>query len=516
MPQLRISDTFFKNERERAYADWGLAVWRELFQNSIDQHATRIDVRLSEADDNVVKLIFADNGPGMSRDVLERVYFSVGESTKSDDPTMIGGMGRARILTCFAMKSYSIYSQDYMVIGCREQYEVGDHPWTAGCRLGIEVDGSSLDTLRGKFFQFVSESSLAATVTLNGERVPRNLYHQGRYIRDLTTNDGTEFARVWVNKSSDRHSVIVRVNGVSMFTASANCAAQVIVELEPALSRKVLTATRDSLHWRYQGALNRFLAELAVDTTTALRSRFGRHTTVVRGGGWKVVEPSVKLRAMPRVSTIAAAADTLAPAALSTQAPDEPAHPDDRYRAVNAPAVDQFDRWLAATFGDIYVFDETENEAVRKVISAYTPTSWTENHVNGRTYRKGGNYIRVLLMWNTAIRYALEAAVTTMGLPNVAYAVGFTFHDQNLADHRQQDGGHIFCINPVDGDGKLKYSITNRRDLKRLMASAKHEVTHIAHSWHDENFCSARESIDAEFDEAECLRRMKEALKGLT
>ena len=62
--------------------------------------------------------MFHDDGPGMTREVLDNVYFAVGATTKSG-PTQIGGMGRARILTCFAIPSYRIRSHKYEVVGER-------------------------------------------------------------------------------------------------------------------------------------------------------------------------------------------------------------------------------------------------------------------------------------------------------------------------------------------------------------------------------------------------------------
>src|ERR1044072_9573631 len=103
--RVRLADDFFKKEREQNYADWRLSVWRELFQNAIDQDATEVRIGLRQADDHV-ELTFADNGPGMTREVLENVYFAIGATTKIGG-NQIGGMGRARGLTCFAMKEYA-------------------------------------------------------------------------------------------------------------------------------------------------------------------------------------------------------------------------------------------------------------------------------------------------------------------------------------------------------------------------------------------------------------------------
>lgn len=520
MPQVRLSPSFFRKERDQNYTDWPLANWRELFQNAIDQDASQINITLRPGDDNCVLLTFADNGPGMSRQVLNDVYFSIGESTKDSDPTKIGGMGRARILTCFAMKSYRIYSQDYEVVGAGADYEVYDHAWTTGCKLVVEVDGSNIDTLRAALERFLFESRLAARVFLNGEAMPNRGLNAGRHVRDLQVQ-GRTFARVFVNKSAEVARVLVRVKGVSMFTTSTNAKAQIIVEINPEASRSVLTASRDGLRGYYREALDRFLNELAVDTNSALRSRLNRRTTVIRGGGMRAVSRPEAKALRPEQNPVKedervkqAAAFYEAPVSV-TEASDEPIDRANRQEEL-------FDSWMNRTFGDIYLFDEASDPAIRKAITAYVPSNWKMAYQAGRNgnpghhYRKGANIIRTLLMWTTAVRYALEVGLEPLGITSVRYGVGFVFPSDDIrADVRQLDGGYVFSLCPVDGRGRLDFSARDRTDLKRLMAYAKHEVTHLHVDWHGERYSTMREQIDVRFDEAECFRRMRAALASV-
>lgn len=539
---VHLTSKFFKNERQN-YSDWQLALWRELFQNAVDQDAQQITIGLTKGINGVVNLSFSDDGPGMSRDVLHNVYFALGESTKDQDPTKIGGMGRARLLTCFSMQSYRIYSQDYevasaqpMVDGTRPAASGSDcesypHAWTDGCKLVLEVDDTDLAALQIALNRFLYESRISAKLIVNGQRVFGQSLNAGRHIRDLETNGGI-FAKIWVNKSIKTKRVIVRVNGVSMFTTSTNADAQVVVELEPSVSRVVLTASRDGLHYRFQESLNRFLNELAVDTTSALRSRFGRRTTVTRGGGMRTVHAPRKAGTPTQPYSF-----INAPIATAFYEPSpkrvEPSHDGDTFiearhdldpfseealRAANpAFGEETFYEWMVRTFGDIYLFDETESPAIRKVLPAYNPSNWTLQikSSDGKTYRRGGNFMRVLLLWHTAINYAIEVSLGVLEKTEVPFAVGFVFpNDGKGADHREQDGGHVFSLCPIDANGKLKYKITDPRDLKTMMTLAKHEVTHIGVSWHGERFSSLREAIDVEFDNGECGRRMTHALKN--
>src|SRR5688500_16927376 len=78
------------------------AFWRELVQNSIDAGATRIDASLIweppegpplPLPQGTLRAQVADDGCGMSREVIERALLVLFRSTKEGDPTKIGKFG---------------------------------------------------------------------------------------------------------------------------------------------------------------------------------------------------------------------------------------------------------------------------------------------------------------------------------------------------------------------------------------------------------------------------------------
>jgi Histidine kinase-, DNA gyrase B-, and HSP90-like ATPase len=514
MPHVRIDDSFFKKERDQAYSDWETAVWRELFQNSIDQGCSSIKIGLeNENVDNFVRLTFTDNGPGMKRDVLENVYFAIGATTKTDS-NQIGGMGRARVLTCFSMKSYRILSDYYEVVGAGGEYVINDTGHNQGCSIIIDMEDTSVDVMKTKLVAFLAECRISTRIFFNGELLSVPTANFGKYIRSFNLPSGDEFAKVYVNKSSNCHRLIVRVNGVSMFSTRILAAAQVIVELDPSKSRQVLTANRDGFHWSYRPIMDAFIAELSINTKSALLPRFPRKKSVARGGGFKIVTNNRRddnmemakfgnslhkamVEKLP-ISNFLTKNNT--PAAVTFLENSEP------------KSIHGFLEWFDHNFGDIFIFEETENFSVHKVVNNYYPENWYPQEVNGKSFRKGGNIIKVLLMWKTAITYALEVGLPKMGQNMVSYSVGFVFSDTVAAQHRTEDDGHLFLLMPVKADGRLAYSVRAKDSLKSFMSMAKHEVTHVVHSWHNEDFCRLREDIDMLFDEAECFRRMKKAL----
>jgi hypothetical protein len=270
--------------------------------------------------------------------------------------------------------------------------------------------------------------------------------------------------------------------------------------------------------------LDKFTQEIAVNTNSALRPRYARRVNITRGGGlltmrkksanpWGDIRYSDKVSVTEKFDLVAALADKNVLDNFSKWA--ELTHHGDTHDEQKA-ASDDFGSWLVTNFGDIRIYDETENPLVHKVVPNYFPENWQSVYLNGKYFRKGGNIAKVLLMWKTAINYALEVGMSKMNKDDISYGVGFVFADDRLAEHRAlENGGHVFTVRPVDANGKLCFSVRTKQSLKKLMSYAKHEVTHVAVSYHNEEYMNMRESIDEVFDEAECYRRMKDALNAV-
>jgi hypothetical protein len=79
---------------------------------------------------------------------------------------------------------------------------------------------------------------------------------------------------VFVNKSKARYSVLVRVNGVQMFSRYTQAAWQIVIEIDPARSREILTSGRDGLTSRASRELDDFIGSIWVSPVSAVRSRY--------------------------------------------------------------------------------------------------------------------------------------------------------------------------------------------------------------------------------------------------
>ncbi len=105
----------------------------------------------------------------MSHDVLEDVYFRLGETTKGgsgeNGSASIGGFGRARLLTCFAQEAYTIRTQNVAAFGSGAEYHIDTtDAWHVGCEFVIDVH---LPTMNANPRPAVYESTWAFFAPLN-------------------------------------------------------------------------------------------------------------------------------------------------------------------------------------------------------------------------------------------------------------------------------------------------------------------------------------------------------------
>ena len=511
MPQICVPKEFFVKER-RMYSNWMFAFWREFFQNSVDAGARNIEICSSSEEDRSGQITFTDDGCGMSREVLERVYFRLGATSKNDGD-FVGGFGRARILTCFSMRNYQIRTLDNLVVGDGGEYNISPCEPFAGTEIKVEFEDEDYYQLMGELNQYLHLSQLPCSVVNNGVRFAD--WNHRRQATRVLERDNEEFATVYVNKSSKyKNLLIVRVSGAVMFYQYLNAPAQVIVEVNPRVSRKVLTANRDGFQSGYARILDAFTQELAVETTSALQPKFKRKTATIRGTGLFVSYAK-------RVEEVAGSAPAVASADESVGAKKtfgiseilghNPPTTPSSFEKVEIRTSERHGGSFLPRLPDIFIVDDTTNANIRKVIDQYHPENWVTLYRGNKTVNKGSTIYKVLMTWKIACQYAIDSMLAAYPKTNaISWGIGWVFSDTAEAMCKKIDAGHALLLNPVDADGDLKFLLRSQVSQKKLMAYAKHEVAHVLENYHNETFARILTSIDEHYDEREVYKAIRE------
>jgi len=517
MPSITVPAEFFKKERNTIYSGWRGAFWRELFQNSVDAGCDNINITM---DDNgsFIKVTFEDDGCGMSREVLDDVYFSLGKSSK-DASTSTGGFGRARILTCFSMEYYKLWSHDYMVTGKGAEYSVRKQRKSiVGCKLEIGVDESTENDMMVALSSYLKRSNLPCTVTINGEK-NKDSVNKGKFIRNLIV-DGTIFADVYADdNSSISNRINVRVNGTMMFDKYISNNSYVVVELDVNNSREILTASRDNLHGKYNAELDRFINELNVNTNSSTRPVRDKIKTLVEAGGMIISERlfgsnrhGTDAKSSDRISIDVHEINAIGNHSTERNIIDENVaafrKPDWGTEDVVEKDIDKF-----YPIPSVVTYIDSTNENTIKSAEKWKPVNW-EWYMDGGTVRweKGGKEFRVLQAWKICCEHAVECLLNSDKISGgVSWSIGWYFDDFGTqAASDEHEAGTFLLIRPTDDFGKTKFKTSDRASMKEMMAIAKHEVAHIKEGFHNESFSTAHTMIDILYDEWSVYKKITE------
>ena len=525
MPKLTLGPAFFRKELHSAYSFWGMAFWREMIQNSVDAAATLIDIAITPVEGtNNVLVRFTDDGCGMTRDILDNVFFKLGESTKASGGTSTGGFGRARIMTHFAQERYEIVTRDLHVKGVGEEFDYypPEH-YRGGTQMVIEVHpftswGSKID-MKAELVKYLSSCQLPCRVDIDGERHTDWTYRRAS-LKPLSLN-GEAFGTIHVNKSAIEKDAVegkllVRVNGTTMFTRDIKPKLQVILEIDPAKSRSVLQSSRDNLNYDYNRTLNAFVDELNTETKSALRKEEKESKTISGTGTFVAYQKDATAYLSNRGKKIAAE-HSIFPDKIEFVPAAKPIDGEDRLvefkgltdGAGTGKVIDNGENLIIdeaarnnlfdiMIFRDMGEFSDAEKKAVGSVVSAYDPRNWkigyrksqaTEKNPTG-LYFEGLQRAKLLLIWKAMCSFAVIEAINLFDMDRVQWGVGWNF-DSDDAKHMEQEDVHYLMLNPVGRDGKMKYELRDQDDLDMLWAYAIHEAVHIKYSRHDEDYANA-------------------------
>lgn len=257
--QVRIGPEFFA-KIHNDYANWRWAIIREFAQNSIDaKGCDKLEFTI-ESDGTTTTLTVKNNGEPMTHEIITTKLLTLGGSGKNFAGT-VGGFGVAKSLLYYCNKQYLIHTGDIIVRGEGASYTIEDGEYLDGTTSVIEIEGDHSDNLRGQVKRLAALTRWKGAITLNGEELETHRY-RGTYRRSFSWGD------VYTNKTAE-NQLVVRINGVPMFTKHCLLNRQVILELN-GQSSEVLQSSRDSMTYKVQDEFDIFIQELAVDRRSAL------------------------------------------------------------------------------------------------------------------------------------------------------------------------------------------------------------------------------------------------------
>lgn len=532
MPTITVPREFFRKERDQVYSDWKEAFWRELLTNSVDAGATKVDVKLAtgvythpSGEDEVCTVVnFKDDGCGMTAQVLDDVYFKLGASTK-EASGQVGGFGRARILTCFSMLAYEINTLTSRVTGAGAEYEHEGEchsPPVPGCELDVFVARADAEAgpLRWALDEYVSTCDLPIDLWVDGRELECKLAVPEEVTRRLFVDgDAHPWGLLYHLPEVKSSQYYVRVNGVTMFSGwSAGAEGTLVIELDATRSRELLTASRDSLHGKYQEGLNSFIRELAQEGSRALKDRPQKLRWKLPGTGFKVARSATRARLEPKSEQL----KLRAAVSMAKTLPGR-GHPQQGLAMAYAPGVERYEdqpvtRLKVSQFiPDFQVTIDHPNEDVREAAMTWHPETW-EFEVNGNLARWAPDTLRkveLMLTWERACDLATTLLLDTFARDGrrvwseFKWSIGWVVSDL-LAQHETVGDVHYFMLNPLTDQARPRFALGRTEDLRNLAACALHEVAHTFCQNHNHDFAVQLTNMMAAWDQASFLRELRE------
>ena len=504
MAQITLPREFFTKERNTGYSNWHRAFWRELLSNSLDAGATEFNV--TREDDH---LRIEDNGSGMSREVCENVYLSIGRSTKDSSEGTVGGFGRARILTCFSMDRYIIEGDGYRVEGSGAEYHIFESdPRERGLILNIFPDQSSL--WLHNLTIILNQCELPGLkVTFDGIQIystplqPEN----GEYI-PLASTDFGDLGSLSIGKAGfvseslldssglSTGQIYFRVNGMAMFEHYSRVKkAALIVEIDPAVARSVLTANRDGLKPGAWDSIHALVEEVEREGKTALKKV---HREQLICGDLSKIELMNDGMAASRELDLTHQGSPFAPTPDGLTA-----------------ARDTLDFTPKGYFDKPMCFSVASSDQTFLAVA----NSWRPGF---QTHAMS----RLFAAWVSACKLGLETFAKIRPhknyhwLPGLVFRAGVEAEAQRLSHHLGViytlsinpigPSRDVFPEEPAYNPHSLLFNMTQPASRQRLFAVALHEIAHIDEMQHDSDYANTLTELMCQVDLAKFLKISKE------
>jgi len=497
LPSIRIDPEYFRRLARQDYRNWRMALAREFIQNSVDAGASNIHLRFCR---DAKTLTVADDGCGMSRDVLENKLLCMGGTNKIGNGTL-GCFGKAKEILFFGWESYRIITREdggptWRVDGVGSEYEVGrpaeelPHNGTI-CAIQFanagEVEQTAVAVRR-----YLAWCETPCDVQLTEPSGRRLLYRAGVCPRlaghalkreIILEGNGESWALLKVYESPKPRNFIpymIRSRGVLMLSESrwVPGASQIVVVCEArASSRAIYTANREALIWEpYGRSLGKALDEATIDFKTYAENR-QRQRRLFRGYG------ALLDRGNDLTGPLAGAASYLLDG-----------YPGQRQRQV----------WLdergreellkqSGLKGIVAPRDFASAEALLQIV---TDRLWNDGQPDmlvvgecGLEDLRDPRYVCIAKAWAELVRMLGEAS----DIPRLS--IGFVFEENRRGLYLSFGRISFVMVNPMWALRLLDSGADPRKACWTLLFEACHEIAHHYSETHGEGFTIAASEI---------------------
>ena len=523
--------SFGKDERkyQRAFSHygegfWRTAWWREAIQNAVDAKATRIDLSV-ERHDGFMLVSAADNGSGMSLDVLQNKFLSEGATSKGIHDS--GGFGVAKELLLMPWMEWYVETNEYWAKGFREdpyEYDTLKTP-RQGTLLRVKMpdkDGAHTDIEHAAAY---IQRCYCPHIDFycNGKKVLADLGKGKAVDKKVIGHEGVSVSH---NMKSDIEGLFVRdSNNLFMFEKQLmDIKGAVVITLIGDTKQLLKDSRTDFGNYDLIKKFEKFMEKATVDVMSALKAPPEDIEVTLHEGKGRVrsiiqdVQSDLQFKIAKRFQERKVSKtdmddlrDSVGKLAKNgSQEVNTTTSPDlidvIMNMAVDKDAGEDVSEAAAVHLGhqpDVLVYNTCRDEV--KLPSMLQPGP-----------RMSPKMKKLLRFWTECCRIIL----IRLGA-KVPFGVGWTiardkdnerkyakaYYACNLElSNGQIADGHWLLLNPYrkglvpqEGEKHVFYSIRNDADLHYLFSVAMHECTHLfsGYNWHSEKFTSAHTDIVA-------------------
>ncbi len=467
--KVGIPGDYFLKMAKADYRNHEQALWREIYQNSIDAGSTEIHVEWN-LDERSITVI--DDGCGMDLETLTTKLLVLGGTKKPEGAT--GAFGKAKELELFSWKEYLLHTHNLVLMGSGDAYTITET---------IEyIDGTSITLYIQENEDFGSICRYAQDVARKTE-CNCSIYVCGLKIDcDNPKGEfrkGLDVGNIYVNEElADSYHCQVRMNGIWMFEQYVGASLPHCTLELSADSIKALTSNRDGLKGASLRSANEFFNKLAADRKSALHPDKVEITIRAEGEDGDMIHVTdedmefmeQRWRNSPRAEFVEGFARFLS---MNSEGLDKGLS---KMRMVNTNIHD-YDRlkYFGFRWDTVHKCEQGLGEQAYEFLDG--------SRVNAKRAKT------LLTMWGETIKQVM--------LDNSLYrsfTIGFNWDDNQQAQLAQNGDGILhFFLHPKVLE---TYPLTSKKVLsKKLKQLAVHEVAHIHRSYHDEYFMEEMDKL---------------------